>query len=218
MSGEPKIISANCNNCGGARKAFVQADYSVSDYDEQDIGWWTIIEILECCGCNCLSVRRRRWFSEWDSHFDEEEVSYWPPQQRSLPKWHFHLQDDNLHTAMQEVYVAVSQGMVVLASIGVRTLLDRAFYLLLGEDHGTFAQKLQAMVEKKFLLENEKEIFQRIADVGNAATHRAYVPTQETLITILTAVEFFLYQKFVLPREAKSIEKDTPNKPPKISN
>ena len=219
-----KTVEANCNNCGGKRRAFVQATYSVGDHQPYQIdeyldhtvlvGWDTTMEILECCGCKRLSVRRRRWFSEWDPNFEKEEISYWPPQQHPLPEWHSQLkrEDKNLHKAMQEVYVAVGQGMVVLASIGVRTLLDRAFYRLLKEDHGNFAQKLEAMVEKGFLLENEKEIFQHIANVGNAATHRAYVPTQETLIKILIAVESFLYQKFILPKEAEAVGKETPKR------
>lgn len=68
------------------------------------------------------------------------------------------------------------------------------------------------MVKKGLLLESEKKIFQSIADVGNAAAHRAHVPSQETLIKILTAVESFLYQKFILPNEAKGVEKETPSR------
>ena len=91
-------------------------------------------------------------------------------------------------------------------------MLDRSFFLLLKEDHGAFANKLKVMVEKKFLLDNEKEIFQSIAGVGNAAAHRAHLPTQETLTKILTAVESFLYQKFILPGDAEAMEKDTPSR------
>ena len=114
---------------------------------------------------------------------------------------------------MKEVYVAVSQEMVILGSIGVRTLLDRAFYLLLEEkDHGPFARKLEEMVKKGLLAESQRKIFQIIANVGNAATHQAHAPSQKTLIRILTAVESFLYQNFILPDEAEHIAKETPDK------
>lgn len=123
---------------------------------------------------------------------------------------------------MKEVYVAVSQEMVILAAIGVRTLLDRAFYLLLKEkDYGPFARKLEEMVKKGLLAFSQREIFQIIANVGNAATHQAHVPSQKTLIRILTAVESFLHQNFILPYEAASIAKETPGKdnpsPPDVS-
>ncbi|MCY4386983.1 MAG: hypothetical protein OXC18_07730 [Desulfurellaceae bacterium] len=218
MSDKPAKVQANCNTCGGARSAFIQAEHSVTKTQatsdpEYSVWYETTISILECAGCGNVSVRRRGWFSENDPEYDSPDISYWPPRQRSLPDWHSDLGDDNLQKAMKEVYVAVSQGMVILASIGVRTLLDRAFYLLLDEeDHGAFAKKLCVMVQKGLLLESEKDIFQSIASVGDAATHRAYVPPQETLVEILTAVESFLHQKFVLPEKARRIKEETPDK------
>ena len=218
MPDKPAETKANCNTCGGNRSAFIRAQHSVrEDFETSDpeypVWYETTIAILECAGCHDLSTRRSGWLSEYDPEFESPDISYWPPPQRSLPPWHSDLGDDNLRTAMKEVYVAVSQEMVILASIGVRTLLDRAFYLLLNEeDYGPFARKLEEMVKKNRLLEDQKEIFQSIADVGNAATHRAYVPPQATLVEILTAVESFLYQKFVLPEKARRIKKETPDK------
>ena len=68
------------------------------------------------------------------------------------------------------------------------------------------------MVEKGFLPENDKKIFQSIANVGNAAAHQAHVPSQENLMKILTAVESFLYQRFILPDDVKAVEKDIPSR------
>ena len=201
-----KPVEANCNNCGGERNAFVMKSHSTQG-DTGHVVWSTTMEILECCGCKDLSIRRMAGAD------DDTEITYWPPKQSRKPEWHADLTDDNLRQAMQEVYVASNQGLVMLASIGVRTLLDQAFFLLLEEDHGAFANKLKVMVKKGFLLENEKKIFQSVAGVGDAAAHRAHLPTQETLTKILTAVESFLYQKFILPKEAKAVEKDTPRRP-----
>ena len=201
-----KPVEANCNNCGGERNAFVRASHSTGG-DNDYVVWSTTMEILECCGCNDLSIRRMAW-----SDSDDAEITYWPPKQSRKPEWHADLTDDNLRQAMQEVYLASNQGLVVLASIGVRTLLDRSFFLLLKKDRGSFANKLKVMVKEGFLLENEKKIFQSIVDVGSAAAHRAHLPTQETLTKILTAAESFLYQKFILPGDAKAMEKDTPSR------
>ena len=206
-----ETIQANCNECGGKRNAFVRASYTIQgELDEPDppFDWAETMKILECCGCNALSIQRESMFGDWDNL----EITYWPPKQSRKPEWYTDLTDDNLRRALGEVYVAFNQGLVVLASIGVRTLLDRSFFLLLEKDHGTFANKLKVMVEEGFLLEKEKNIFQSIADVGNAAVHRAHTPTQEILTKILTAVESFLYQKFILPSAAKVVEKDTPSR------
>ena len=207
-----ETIQANCNECGGERNAFVRASHTTRG-QEVDPGfpptdWAVTMKILECCGCNALSIQRESMFGDWDNLTS----TYWPPKQSRKPNWHNRLPDINLCRAMREVYVALNQGLMVLASIGVRTLLDRSFFLLLKKDHGTFANKLNVMVKEGFLLEGEKTIFQSIADVGNAAAHRAHPPTQETLTKILTAVESFLYQKFILPDDAKAVEKNTPSR------
>ena len=209
-----ETIQANCNKCGGERNAFVRATHTIQgqgDDDDPDFPPWDWAEtmtILECCGCNALSVQRESMLGAWDN----VDTTYWPPKQSRKPDWHRRLPDDNLRQAMQEVYVASNQGLVMLASIGVRTLLDRSFFLLLEEDHGNFPNKLAVMVEKGFLPENDKKIFQSIANVGNAAAHQAHVPSQENFIKILTAVESFLYQRFILPDDVKAVEKDTPSR------
>ena len=207
-----ETIQANCNTCGGERNAFVRASHTIQgELDEPNVppfDWAETIKILECCGCNALSARCESMFMDWDN----VEITYWPPKQSRKPDWHHRLPDDNLRQAMQEVYVASNQGLVMLASIGVRTLLDRSFFLLLGEDHGNFPNKLAVMVEKGFLPENDKRIFQSIANVGNAAAHQAHVPSQENFMKILRAVESFLYQRFILPDDAKAVEKDTPSR------
>ena len=218
MPDQPEETKANCNTCGGNRSAFIRARHSVrEDFETSDpeypVWYETTIQILECAGCHDLSTRRTGWLSELDPQFDSPDISYWPPPQRPLPTWHSDLVDENLRTAMKEVYVATRQEMVILASIGVRTLLDRAFYLLLEEkDHGPFSRKLEEMVKKGLLAESQRKIFQIIANVGNAATHQAHAPSQKTLIRILTAVESFLYQNFILPAEAEHIAKETPDK------
>ena len=206
-----KTILANCNECGGERNAFVRASYPTWGGDiwgqsGGGVAWAETMEILECCGCNDLSIRREFRSSE----LDEAQITYWPPPEQRKPDWHGRLVDDNLRQVMREVYVALNQGLAVLASIGVRTLLARAFCLLLGEDRNSFAEQLKVMVDKGLLLSSEKEIFQSIVDVGNAAAHRAHVPSQETLIKILQAAESFLYHKFILPGVAKEVKKETP--------
>lgn len=209
-----ETVIENCNTCGGSRNSFVRASHSTRGDDGGRFFWVVRMDILECCGCNSLSLRRHyesyEGFGEDDN--TEEETTYWPPKQSRKPDWHNRLPDDNLRQAMQEVYVASNQGLVMLASIGVRTLLDRSFFLLLEEDHSKFPNKLAVMVEKGFLPENDKKIFQSIANVGNAAAHQAHVPSQGNLMKILTAVESFLYQKFILPDEAKAVEEDTPSR------
>ena len=135
-----RTVKANCNQCGGDRNAIVRASHAVPG-NEGFVSWKTVMEILECGGCSEISVRRKFWFSEWENISQDpvtgklvrdmpEKITYWPAKQtRARPKWRDRVSDDNLRQVMDEVYAAIDQGLVVLAAIGARTLLDRAMLL-----------------------------------------------------------------------------------------
>ena len=122
-----KTIQANCNECGGERNAFVRASHSVRG-DNEYVVWGVMMEILECCGCNNLSMRRKSWIDA-----EEAEITYWPPKQSYAPSWIYRLPDDNLRQTMEEVYVALNQGIAALASIGVEDVVRPVVLYPLGE-------------------------------------------------------------------------------------
>lgn len=87
---EHKTVESNCNNCGGDRHSDIRAQYEKSGSDGQ-VSWSETMQIIECRGCETLSVRRLYWFSEWDTFgYDPitgEEIivegireSHWPPK------------------------------------------------------------------------------------------------------------------------------------------
>ena len=218
------MVMANCNNCGGDRNAYVRATHAVPGSDG-NVSWATVMEILECGGCSGISVRRRYWFSEWEDVYEDpltgqlvrdmpEEITCWPAKQtRALPDWADRLADGNLRQVMEEVYVAVDHGLVVLAAIGARTLLDRAMLLKVDDQKNGFRGKLDAMVAGGHMGSEEKDKLLIIADAGSAAAHRAHVPGEKTLDSVLTAVEALLYRLYVLPGEVKAVEASTPKRP-----
>jgi len=104
--------------------------------------------------------------------------------------------------------------MNVLASVGARTLLDRAGYLLLnGDPKGGFEGKLSELVTRDFISSQEKQIVDAVADAGNASAHRGYTPTPERLGHIVDIIENFLQRTFVLTPAAEDIRNSTPRRP-----
>ena len=216
-------VKANCNKCGGNRNAYVRAIHSVPGSDGE-ASWATEMEILECGGCSGISVRQRYWFSEWENVHEDpltgqlvrnmpEEITYWPAKQlRARPVWRDRLPDGNLRQVMEEVYVAIDHGLVVLAAIGARTLLDRAMLLEVGDQENGFRGKLDAMVTGGHMGREERDKLLVIADAGSAAAHRAHVPCEKTLARVITAVEALLYRLYVLPGEVKAVEASTPKR------
>jgi hypothetical protein len=178
-----EIIKAQCNQCGPDRNTYKRASHTVIG-KASEVSWSNTYEILECCGCDEVSVRRTLWFSEWDEIrtdpiTDETQVvpglkvTHWPPETaRKKPDWVENLDDDVLRRVIDEVYQALNSELIVLASIGTRTLLDRAMFLRIGDLKGGFARKFDRLVENGHIGKSEREILEAITDAGSASAHR----------------------------------------------
>lgn len=219
----PEIVIAHCNSCGGDRKTFKRASHETRG-SEDEVSWSDTYEILECCGCGEISIRHKRWFSEWDQLGQDPitgeptltpgiQVTYWPPPTpRKKPSWAEKLGDEELSRVMDETYRALNSGLIVLASIGTRTLLDRAMLLRVGDPKGGFSGKLEKMLEKGHIGRDEKEILSIITDAGSAAAHRGFTPSPEVLATIVETVENFLHRTFILKTAAGEVKTATPKR------
>jgi len=221
----PEVVKARCNSCGGDRKTFKRASHE-NRGSEDEISWSDTYEILECCGCGEISIRHKKWLSEWDQLGQDPvtgeptltpgiQITYWPPPTlRKKPPWADKLGDEELSRVMDETYRALNSGLIVLASIGTRTLLDRAMLLLVGDPKGGFWGKLEQMLEKGHIGHDEKEILSIITDAGSAAAHRGFAPNPEVLTTIVETVENFLHRTFILKSAANEVKTATPKKNP----
>lgn len=215
-----RIIKAHCNKCRGLTNSWVRAEHTVAGNDGP-ISWSDSFEVLQCCGCDTLSVRQEHWFSEWDEmDYDEygrlvmrpgiKEVYYPAPTVRAKPEWSDTITDEVLRNVLDELYAALNAGLNVLASVGARTLLDRAGYLLIGDPRGGFEGKLSALQTGGHISAQEKTTLEAVADAGNASAHRGYTPTVERLGHIVDIIENFLHRTFVLTGAAEDIRKATP--------
>lgn len=198
----------------------MRAEYTVTGNDGP-ISWSDSFEVLQCCGCDSLSVRQEHWFSEWDEmDYDEygrmamcpgiKEVYYPAPTVRAKPAWSDNIADEVLRNVLEELYIALNAGLNVLASVGARTLLDRAGYLLIGDPRGGFEGKLSALQSGGHISAQEKTTLEAVADAGNASAHRGYTPTVERLGHIVDIIENFLHRAFILAGAAEEIRKATP--------
>lgn len=215
-----RTVKAHCNHCRGLTNSWVRAEHTVPGNDGP-ISWSDSFEVLQCCGCDTLSVRHEYWFSEWDEmDYDKygrevmrrgiKETYYPAPTVRSKPVWSDKISDEVLRNVLDELYAALNHGLNVLASVGARTLLDRAGYLLIGDPKGGFEGKLSALENTKYISGQEKETLEAVADAGNASAHRGYTPTAARLGAIVDIIENFLHRAFVLSEAAEDIRKTTP--------
>lgn len=218
-----EVVSAHCNNCGGPRDAFVRGFHNRQDGD-QLTNWSDSIEILECCGCHELSVRKTEWFSEWDQRSynpltgevdgdDGAKVTLWPAAtQRAQPDWVNDIDDVGIRSVLDEVYCALEIGASTLAAIGIRTVLDAVMLKFVGDVQGGFAGKVDTMIEHGLLGAAEKDTLMIMIDVGSAAAHRAHQPDQTTLNRVLDAAESLLHRLLIVPSTAEAVRSSTPRR------
>ncbi len=142
-----------------------------------------------------------------------ETTSWPPPTGRKRPSWAPELSDEIMRRVFDEVYKALNSEMVVLASVGIRTLLDRAMYLCVGDPKGGFGGKLDLMVTNGHIGKDERATLEIIIDAGNAAAHRGAVPSTSHLATIIDVAESLLHREFVLKPAASQVKAATPPRP-----
>ena len=92
---EEDIVKSHCNNCGGLRKHKVLYKNNKEDSEKLDeycsLEWGDYYEMLECCGCEKISMRHKHWFSEdIDDHGRPVlYTTYYPSSQfRQKPDWY----------------------------------------------------------------------------------------------------------------------------------
>ncbi len=200
----------HCNKCGPSTKHTVVGtrQHSGSEpYDAQyDVSWTTIYDMLECCGCEAITVRRRFYFSEWNP--GDVEINYYPPRSaRPLPPWKDKLPEEVL-TLLDEVYVALHADSRSLAMMGARALIDMVIVNEVG-DPGSFPEKLSALQDAGFLGDKNRELLAAALDVGNAASHRGHRPERKHVQSVMDIVENLL-QSTILQDVIDDLRKATP--------
>ncbi len=131
---------------------------------------------------------------------------------RPLPKWFDDLgtKDSVLAEVLKEVYAALQNNLLIVATAGTRILLDRAMVLLLREDSGGFGKKLNNLTDQGIIGQEDRELLSVMTEAGHAASHRGYRPSLDTLVTILDTIENLLHRKFILQPAATGIRNQTP--------
>jgi len=154
---EPKVIWHHCNGCLRETKHTVLFERRKNDsclMGNNEIAWITTTLILECCGCESVSLKKSVYCTE-DEH---EEVTVFPPAvSRQKPIWHTALPVE-YQALLTEVYSALHLDSRMLVLMGARALVDMFMTRHIG-DKGGFKAKLDQLMTDKFLSVRDAELF-----------------------------------------------------------
>lgn len=208
-------LMSHCNKCQQQTRhktlEVIVREHKNEDEFGQVTEWTKTYRMLECCGCEDIQMRVEYWHS--DIPLDETDFDYYPPRvSRRKPDWARKLPRD-WTALMHEVYGALASDSRRLAVMGARTLIDLYLAESVG-DHGSFAQRLDRLVDDGYLARNAKDTLEAALDAGNAAAHRGHTPNASDISLVMDIVENLLHAH-VLKVDAPKLKASIPARPPK---
>jgi hypothetical protein len=231
-----KTFKAHCPRCDGERTCFIHGEHEElwswhdgynSQHGQNDY------KIAECCGCEVVFFHKSSWDSdEWDISYDpvtREEIITNPvtvitfpaPEKKSKkPDWVWAIAkiDPQLFHILEEMYQAYEQGSFILASVGLRTVFDRATEVLKIDPGLSLEKKVELLLVNGFIGETESETLGVVTNAGSAAAHRAWSPTQAEFQTLLVTLEQFIHRTIVTGKAVLTVAKGIPARPPRPRN
>lgn len=178
------------------------------DGDKSESVWEVVADIWsisKCRGCEKINFKHTLRYSP---DRETDQVFHFPKKPfRHVPSWVVKLPMRYVEI-LQEIYISINEGLLILSLTGIRTLLDIYIVNKIG-DAGTFKQKLDKLVTDGVITQTKAKVLETTIDAGNASAHRGYKPDRETLFQILDIVENLL-QSEIVDRAAEQIKRKTP--------
>lgn len=212
-----KILKVHCNKClqktrhelvaeriNHGSETFSNDPHPM--YPDFEITWQDTYRMLQCLGCESVTLQNEYWFSEGDG-VDEE---FYPPRiARKLPDWRDDLPKE-WRELLVEVYKALHTDSRRLVMMGARTLVDLYLNEQVG-DIGGFAAKLKKLKEDHLISTPAKDILEAALDVGHAVSHRAHKPSPKEVNQVIDIVENLLHQH-TLVNTSEELRASTPRR------
>ncbi|WP_010490787.1 DUF4145 domain-containing protein [Pseudomonas sp. S9] len=206
----PKQLSSFCNRCSGTTnhtKLHELIQEWAGNHDGFGYEYSKTTSLLQCKGCEEVTLRVDHWHSEYDAI---DETEYYPPRiSRRPPKWEKDLPYE-WRKMLREIYTALHSNSRRLAMMGARALVDMYMNDTIG-DIGHFTEKLSKLASDGHLGSQDKEILKAALEAGHAASHRGHIPNSDEINHTMDIVENLL-QKYPLQKSAVELQKQTPKR------
>lgn len=218
-------MKEHCNKCG-LRTNHEILHKEISTWRE-DIDKHTTVEggdiyyMIKCLGCGYVHLRHDEWFSE---DYDDEgnpiiRTRFYPPlTSRKKPDWLgsfdsvFWAGDTVIEQLLSEIYEALHNGSLRLATMGIRSLLEHIMIDKVG-DHGSIGKNVEAFIEYGYISEKDRSVFREyVLEAGHAAMHRDFRPNLSDVKTLLDITEGLIASIYIHPKRAEKLAEKIPQR------
>ncbi len=205
---------AHCNLCNGDRNHEVlhseKTTWEHEDYSE--LSGRNQYEMLKCQGCDSIKLRHTSWFSGDKG----ETITYFPPAiSRPRPHWFSSPAmrrpsvDQFVGDLLGEIYVALQNDLRRLATMGVRSLIERIMISKSG-DQGSFVKNLTKFEGLGYVSRIQRERLETILEAGHATIHRDFSPETVDVITLVDITEHIIETVYLHDSKIKELRKRVP--------
>ncbi len=209
-------MSGRCSFCevGGTQSATktnhhrlfsktIEGSEDIPDYG--DIYWTNMYELLECAGCESVTLRHTYYFQDTD----ETTIRTYPPRiARRRPRWMNKLPKP-MREMLRQAYVALDSNCPALTTMGARAVLDMLLVEQVG-DVGGFGKKLKALEESGVVGQKNRLILETALDAGSAAAHRGHQAAADDVNAVMDILENLLQAVYQLDSLADRLRRTTP--------
>lgn len=220
-SENPEVRWSYCNECSRETKhdlvhrADRQRTFTqfYGDDERYSVEVGSVWKVLQCRGCEEVTLQRFDWCSEDDPTDGPGPATYFPPRvSRRKPAWarRYELPSEYMDL-LDETYTALHADSRRLAMMGARALIEAAIRRNAG-DQPNFGQGLNALAERYLISEQDRGIIEAAIDVGHASAHRGHEPTPEDVDVVIDIVERLIHTE-ILAEQAQKLKKSTPPRP-----
>lgn len=211
-------IKTRCKKCKNDTNQIVEYDYidfSTREifFEEEKQNAWIVVRqdltVSECLGCNSKNLEII------ETHIGKNDlvlskIKNFNEPVFTPPKWIFYINDKKIFYLVVEIYNAANNSLYLLATMGIRTVIDLLLTLNVG-DIGGFKQKLKIAHENKLFSVDQKKIIESVIDAGHAASHRGFNPDKKMVIDLIEILEYLLKTSQLVDL-SKQIESATPKR------
>ena len=220
---DSKKIKGWCNSCLSETNHDLL--YEKEDHGSEEIGenfsieWGTLWKLIQCRGCEQVSLKRESWNSEtFDEHGRTAVDSvYFPPRIfRDLPPWlksrpFRRTCPRQIEQLMKELYIALQNGCHAAAAMLTRATFEHLMIHQIG-DQGSFGKNLKKFKGAGFVGEKQADVVSSMLEVGHASIHRSFIPQKEDIVTLVDILEGALKVVYVDLPKAVDLRKRIPKR------
>ena len=188
---------SHCNHCGCLTNHDVLAA-ETRDFEDEDGASSELFEMLNCCGCDDVSLRH----TDKSSLGGDAFVQCFPPKiERRMPNWVYLPLYEELGTSegplpipeeicrlMHEIFTAAANNSPRLVAMGARAVIEYVMIDKVG-DQRSFVRNADAFEKAGYLSVRQRGHLDAIVEAGHASIHRGWAPPDSVVLTLLQITE-----------------------------